>query len=77
MTMNFMTLQPVPYRPAISNVLVKASANRVFRTRLLSSPREALLEMNLPPEDVELLANIRAQSLSDYAEQLKMKLLSL
>jgi hypothetical protein len=35
---------------------------------------DALGEMNLPPEDVELLADIRAHTLADYAHQLKMRL---
>jgi hypothetical protein len=65
----------VPYRPAISNVLVKASANVVFRTRLLTSPQEALAEMNVPPEDAEILTAVHAPTLSEYARQVKTKLM--
>ena len=53
----------VPYRPAISDVLIKASANGAFRARLLDSPKEALAGLNLPPEDIEILAEVQAPSL--------------
>jgi hypothetical protein len=69
-------MKAVPNRPAISNVLIKASANLAFRTRLLTSPREALAEMNLPPEDIEVLAGVQAPTLSEYARLLKMRLLT-
>jgi len=65
----------VPYRPAISDVLIKASANATFRTRLLTRPQEALVGMNLPPEDAEILVNVQAPTLSEYARQVKTKLL--
>ena len=65
----------VPNRPAISNVLIKASANITFRSMLLSSPHEAVAEMNLPPEDIEILSNVQAPTLPDFARQVKMKLL--
>jgi hypothetical protein len=68
-------MRPVPNRPAISNVLIKASANAAFRTRLLSNPREALVEMNLPPEDVEVLTDVQASTLQEYAHQVKMRLM--
>jgi hypothetical protein len=68
-------MRTVQNRPAISNLLVKASANSAFRNRLLSCPQDALVEMNLPPEDVELLAGLRANSLRDYACQVKQRLL--
>jgi hypothetical protein len=67
--------QAIPNRPAISNVLIKASANVVFRTRLLTSPREALAEMNVPPEDAAILAAVQAPTLQEYARQVKAKLL--
>lgn len=69
-------MKSVPNRPAISNVLIKASANMAFRNRLLASPQDALTEMNLPPEDVEVLANVRAANLKEYAVQVKQRLLS-
>jgi len=68
-------MKSVPNRPAISDVLIKASANTAFRTRLLSNPEEVLNEMNLPPEDAEILTNVRARTLKEYAFQIKMKLL--
>jgi hypothetical protein len=68
-------IRSVPNRPAISNVLIKASANVSFRTRLLSSPHEALVGMNLPPEDVEILQNVQAPTLQELARQVKLKLL--
>jgi hypothetical protein len=74
MIMKFTKSNAIPYRPAISTVLVKASASSVFRDRLLTSPMDALGEMNLPPEDVAILADIRAHTLADYAHQLKMRL---
>jgi hypothetical protein len=75
MTANIMTIKSVPNRPAISNVLIKASANMAFQARLLTSPKDALAEMNLPPEDVEILVRVQAPTLSEYARQVKMHLL--
>lgn len=69
-------MRPVPYRPAISNVLIKASANSAFCTRLLNDTNDVLVEMKLPPEDVELLANIQATSLKEYARQVRMRLMA-
>lgn len=71
-----MTASSVTHRPAISNVLIKASANIVFRTRLLNNPDEALNGMNLPPEDVAILADIQAPTLQEYACQLKTRLIA-
>jgi len=69
------TLKLVPNRPAISNVLIKASANVAFRVRLLTDPRGALAEMNLPREDAEILTGVQASTLKEYAHQVKMRLL--
>jgi len=68
-------IRSVPNRPAISNVLIKASANVSFRSRLLSSPNEALADMNLSPEDVEILQNVQAPTLKEFAQQVKSRLL--
>jgi hypothetical protein len=65
----------VPNRPAISDVLIKASANGAFRARLLDSPQQALAGMNVPPEDVEILADAQAPTLREYARQVKTRLL--
>ena len=65
----------IPNRPGISNVLIKATANANFRTRLLTNSKEALAEMNLPPEDIEILSGVQALSLKEYARQLKLRLL--
>ena len=67
-------MNAIPYRPAISDVLVKASANGIFRAKLLNSPHDALTEFNLPSEDAKLLTSIRAASLKDYAIQVKVRL---
>jgi len=66
-----MMTKSVPNRPAISNVLIKASANVVFRSMLLNDPRNALAGMDLPPEDAEILVGVRANNLRDYARQIK------
>ncbi|MBN1218962.1 MAG: hypothetical protein JXM69_08540 [Anaerolineae bacterium] len=66
----------VPNRPAISNVLIKASANVAFRARLLTSPKEALAGMNLPAEDVEILVGVQAPTLKEYALQVKTRLMA-
>ncbi len=71
-----MFTKPVPYRPAISDVLIKASANSVFRKMLLASPYSVLAEMNLPPEDIQILASVKAPTLKEYASQLKMQLIA-
>ena len=71
-----MLTKSVPYRPAISDVLIKASANSVFRRMLLSSPHNALAEMNLPPEDIQILVSVKASTLKEYALQLKTQLIA-
>lgn len=71
-----MTLKAIQHRPAISNVLVKASANIAFRTKLLNNAQDILTELNLPPEDLELLTDIQAPTLKEYARQLKTKLMT-
>jgi len=68
-------MKSIPNRPAISDVLVKASANYAFRDKLLRNSREALAGMNLPQEDYEILSRVQASSLKDYARQLKVRLL--
>ena len=67
-------MRVVPYRPAISDVLIKASANEAFRARLLSSPADVLGELNLPSEDMKLLTGIHASNLKEYATQVKIRL---
>ena len=74
-TMKTDTRKSIPNRPAISNVLIKASANVAFRSRLLTDPQNALAEMNLPPEDVAVLAGVQAPTLKEYARQVKMRAL--
>jgi hypothetical protein len=69
-------MNSIPNRPAITNVLIKASANSVFRTKLLTNPQAALAEMNLSPEDIEVLASVEAQNLPEYAQQVKIKLMA-
>ncbi len=66
----------IPNRPAISDVLLKASANGAFRARLLDSPREALAGLNVPPEDAAVLVGVHAPSLKEYAHGVKMRLMS-
>ena len=65
----------VPNRPAISNILIKASANVAFRTKLLTSPGDVLAEMDLSPEDIEILVRVKAPTLSEYARQIKLQLM--
>lgn len=74
--MTMMMRSAVPNRPAISDVLIKASANVTFRTKLLTSPQEAVAEMNLPPEDIAVLTGVQAPTLSEYARQVKTRLMS-
>jgi hypothetical protein len=69
------TMRLVPNRPAISDVLIKASANVAFRVRLLTDPQGALAGMNLPREDAEILTDVQASSLKEYAHQVKMRLM--
>ena len=73
-TIQFSFRKPIPNRPAISQVLVKASASGCFCERLLTSPLEALLELGLPQEDLDVMAGIKAGTLADFAAQLKLKL---
>jgi hypothetical protein len=70
-------MKPVPNRPAISDVLVRASANVAFRARLLTSPKETVAELNLSAEDAEILASVKAPTLPEYARQVKVRLMTL
>ena len=69
-------MRSLPNRPAISDVLVRASANTAFRTKLLANPEEALTDLNLPPEDAKILTDVQAHTLKEYARQIKIKLLT-
>jgi hypothetical protein len=69
-------MRTVPHRPAISNVLIRASANATFRSRLLTDARGALSEMNVPPEDVDILSAVQAPTLREYAQQVKLRLMA-
>lgn len=68
-------MKSIPNRPAISDVLIKASANVTFRSLLLNNSNEALANMNIPLEDVKILTGVQAPSLKEYARQVKMRLL--
>ncbi|MCB0195160.1 MAG: hypothetical protein KDJ65_24645 [Anaerolineae bacterium] len=68
-------MSTIQNRPAISDVLIRASANMVFRSKLLSNPSEALLGLNLSPEDTEILTTVRAHTLEEYARQIKTRLI--
>ncbi len=74
-TTKFFARKSMPDHPAITNVLIKASANVAFRTKLLTSPEEALAEMNLPCEDVEILKSVQAPTLKEYVHEVKQRLL--
>jgi hypothetical protein len=74
--MTVMVQGTIPNRPAISDVLIRASANISFRSKLLTSPTEAFAEMNVPPEDMAVLAGVQASTLSEYARQVKTRLMS-
>ncbi len=74
-TLTSTAMRLVPNRPAISDVLIKASANVAFRVRLLADPKDALAGMNLPREDAEILADVQASTLKEYARQVKLKLM--
>ena len=66
----------IPHCPAISNVLIKASANVAFRAKLLSNQEAVLDEMNLSPDEAALLADIDAPNLKEYAQQVKFRLVT-
>jgi hypothetical protein len=68
-------MKPVPNRPAISDVLVKASANNVFCAELLSNSQQVLAEMNLPADDYAVLSGVEAPSLKEFAREVKLRLL--
>jgi len=68
-------MKPVPNRPAISDILVKASANNAFCAELLSNSQQALATMNLPPEDYQVLSGVKAPSLKEFAREVKLRLL--
>lgn len=70
-----MMMNTMPNRPAISDILLKASANVAFRSRLLSSPKDVLAELDVPPEDAEILGSVQAPTLSEFARQVKLHLI--
>lgn len=75
-TLQYMTTKTaIPNRPAISDVLIKACSNGIFRSQLLNSPHEALAGLEIPPEDAAILTTVQASSLKDYAQQVKLRLL--
>lgn len=59
----------------LSRVFAAAVVNNQFRNLLLENPREALVKgylgetFSLTPEESDLIASIRADSLSDLAKQ--------
>ncbi len=69
-------MKPVPNRPAISDVLIKASANVAFRAKLLTNPHDAVAEFDLLPEDAEILTGVQALTLPEYARQVKVRLMA-
>ena len=69
-------MNPIPNRPAISDVLIRASSNINFRVKLLTSPQETIAELNLPPEDARVLSEVRARTLPEYAQQVKVRLMA-
>ena len=70
-----LAMNQVPYRPAISDLLVRASASTSFRSRLLAGTQD-LTSMGLCPEELEVLNGIQATTLGDYAGQVRERLLS-
>lgn len=70
-----MKVAPVPASNGLSRVFAAAVVSRQFRDLLLQNPREALVNgylgetFTLTPEESDLIASIRANSLSDLAKQ--------
>jgi len=56
-------------------VTVSPKAYLARRSRLLTSPHDALAEMNLSPEDTQILADVQAPTLKEFARQVKVRLL--
>ncbi|MCE7861898.1 MAG: hypothetical protein L6Q49_11250 [Anaerolineales bacterium] len=66
---------PMTASKGLSRVFAAAVVNNQFRDLLLENPREALVKgylgetFSLTPEESDLIASIRADSLSDLAKQ--------
>lgn len=69
------TVAPAAISSGLSRVFAAAVVNRQFRDLLLENPREALVNgylgetFTLTAEESDLIASIRANSLSDLAKQ--------
>ncbi len=68
-------IAPMTTSNGLSRVFAAAVVSRQFRDLLLQNPREALVKgylgetFTLTPEESDLIASIRANSLSDLAKQ--------
>ncbi len=66
-----MNIKAIPNRPFISDLLIRASADILFRIRLLTDVESVLAEVNLPAQDTEILKKIRARSLAEFSYQVE------
>jgi len=70
-----MKVAPMTPSNGLSRVFAAAVVSRQFRDLLLQNPREALVKgylgetFTLSPEESDLIASIRAETLSDLAKQ--------
>ncbi len=62
--------QENPSSPALHRLIGRALTDRRFREALLRSPREAIREYALTPQERELIASLRASSLEELSRQL-------
>ncbi len=66
-----MNTKIIPNRPFISDLLIRASADILFRMRLLTDIESVLAEVNLPAQDTKILKKIRARSLAEFSYQVE------
>ena len=70
-----MKVAPMAPSSGLSRIFAAAVVSRQFRDLLLQNPREALMKgylgetFTLSPEENDLIASIRAETLSDLAKQ--------
>lgn len=57
-------------RETIDKIIGEALVNKRFRAVLLSNPGKVAGSFHLSPEELQLLSNIRADSLEELASQL-------
>ncbi len=63
-------------KPAITNLIIKATADKRFSHFLLADPQGAMEAVGLPESDRTFLADIQAKTMIEFLHQIKARLLT-